>query len=147
VALATAVNGAIAGGIAGGVAGAITTGSLQGALLGAAQGAAFAGLAPYAGGALGSTLGSTLGAPVAGRFIATGLVGGLFSVAQGSNFGSGFLDAGVGSLAGPLTSGGGFTAQGAIALTDILYHRDRELIACWSAMDIWTGLNESLRCC
>jgi hypothetical protein len=28
---------------------------------------------------------------------------------------------------------------------DILYQRDREIIAFWSALDIWTGLNESFR--
>lgn len=110
---ATVVNGAILGGIAGGIA----TGTLKGALISAGAGAAFAGLAPALGSSLGDTLSSVLGpqiAPIAGRFIASGLIGGLSSVAQGSNFGSGFLAGGVGSLAGPLPGGGGITPQGVL---------------------------------
>jgi hypothetical protein len=35
--------------------------------------------------------------------------------------------------------------QQAVDLTDILYQRDREFIAFWSALDIWAVLNESFR--
>jgi RHS repeat-associated protein len=87
----TAVNAAIAGGIAGG----ISTGTLKGAAFGALTG----GLAAGVGAPLGAALGQSVG-PTAGNFIAQGLVGGAISVAQGGNFGSGFLAAGFGSLTG-----------------------------------------------
>ena len=98
---AFAVNSFVGGFIAGG----ITGGSLQSALLGGVQGLVFATLAPSLGSALSTTLGGTQVAATAGRFIGSGLVGGLFSVAEGGNFGSGFLAAGVGSLGGGLGSG------------------------------------------
>jgi len=94
------VFGVINAGIAGGVAGAIGTGKLSGTVLGAVQGAAMAGLAPQAGGAVNSALNLTA-ASDAGRMIASGMIGGLFSVAGGGHFASGFLAAGVGALPGP----------------------------------------------
>jgi RHS repeat-associated protein len=94
--------------LGGALSGAATTGLsggdvLKGALFGGLSGAAFAGLAPTLGGSISGALGSILGpkiAPYAGYFIASGFIGGTLSAAQGGNFGSGFLAAGVGSLAG-----------------------------------------------
>jgi RHS repeat-associated protein len=100
---------AINAGIAGGIAAAVAGGNiLQGAEFGALQ----AGLTFGVGGALGSVLGSSIPA----EFVAQGITGGLASVAEGGNFGSGFLAGGVGSLAGPLTGGspGQFSPQGVL---------------------------------
>jgi RHS repeat-associated protein len=47
---------------------------------------------------------------VVGVAIASGVIGGIQSLAQGDGFASGFLSAGIGSLAGPLT-GGEFSAS------------------------------------
>jgi hypothetical protein len=63
-----------------------------------------AGLAPQAGGAVNSALNLTA-ASDAGRMIASGMIGGLFSVASGGHFASGFLAAGVGALGGPVDLG------------------------------------------
>jgi hypothetical protein len=104
--LATAVNGAILGGIAGGIA----TGTLKGAMLGALQG----GLTWGVGAPLGQELGRVLAQPIVGRVIAQGFIGGITSVTQGGNFGSGFLAAGVGSLAGPAIVGRTFSVRGLI---------------------------------
>jgi RHS repeat-associated protein len=82
-------------GIAGGLSGAITTGTLKGTLLGAAEGLAF----NQVGGLLMSETNPILGSVTADAFVAHGLVGGVFSVAQGANFGSGFLAAGFGTFA------------------------------------------------
>jgi hypothetical protein len=89
-------NAAIAGGISGGI-----SGGLKGAALGAAEGAVMQGFAPTLGNDIGTALGSTTVARYAGRFIANGLIGGVFTVASGGKFQSGFLAAGVASLGGP----------------------------------------------
>jgi hypothetical protein len=55
-------------------------------------------------------------ATTASTFVASGLIGGLTSLATGGHFASGFLAAAVGSLAGPLTGGnpGEITPQGVL---------------------------------
>lgn len=91
-------------GIAGGISGFASTGKLSGALLAAAQGVVTAGITP----GIGASLGTALGNATVGAVLAQGLTGGLFSVASGGNFGSGFLAGGVGALAGPIFGGGPF---------------------------------------
>ncbi len=97
---------AINGGIAGGISSAVSGGNI---LKGVGLGALSAGASFGIGGPLGASLGGT----VASNFIAQGAIGGIVSVAEGGKFGSGFLSAGIGSLAGPLT-GGGFSPKGLI---------------------------------
>ncbi|HEX4081045.1 MAG TPA: RHS repeat-associated core domain-containing protein [Rhizomicrobium sp.] len=105
---------ALNGGLAGGISSAVGGGNpLRGFYMGAAQAGATFGL----GGPLGSVLGPALGSATAGAFISQGLVGGLLSVASNTNFVSGFLAGGVGSLAGPLT-GGEFSFHGVVASPD-----------------------------
>lgn len=82
-------------GIAGGLAGAITTGTIKGTLLGIGEGLAFS----EVGGLLASDTSPLLGSVTADTAVAHGFVGGIFSVAQGGNFGSGFLAGGVSGLA------------------------------------------------
>ncbi len=95
---------ALAGGISAGLSGGNI---LRGILFGGLGAAAMAGLAPVLGGDFGNALGGLgIGAETAhtvGQMIASGLIGGTLSAAQGGNFGSGFLAAGVGSLAGSLS--------------------------------------------
>lgn len=87
---------AISAGIAGGLSGAISTGTLQGALLGAVQGLAFYGVGNLLQGPAGFAI---FGSHDLGALVAHGFVGGLFSVAQGGNFGSGFIAAGLATFA------------------------------------------------
>ncbi len=101
VAALAAVNGAgafealaITAGIAGGLAGAITGGG-KGALLGILEGELFLGVGNF----LQANPGAILGSSTATAFIAHGLVGGLVSALGGGKFGSGFLAAGLSSLA------------------------------------------------
>ncbi|TVL01868.1 hypothetical protein AYI82_21730 [Shewanella algae] len=82
-----AAAGAVTGAIAGAAGGFVATGSLRGALVGAISGAAF--------GVIGAS-----GWNEAGKFAATGAVGGVSSDLQGGNFGHGFWSAGLGSAAG-----------------------------------------------
>jgi RHS repeat-associated protein len=83
-----------AAGLSGGISGYVSTGKLHGAFLGAAESLAFF----KVGDALGDAkLSGAEGA--ATKFIAHGMVGGLFTVAGGGRFGSGFLAAGFGTLA------------------------------------------------
>jgi RHS repeat-associated protein len=84
-------------GIAGGLSGLIASGgSLKGAALGALEADLFA----VAGNFLQANNGQLLGLPhVPSEFIVHGLVGGLVSEIGQGNFASGFLSAGVGSLA------------------------------------------------
>src|SRR5579862_3104783 len=82
-------------GIAGGVAGYITTGSATGAFFGAIQADAFLGTGDF----LQSNPTYFFGSATATTFIAHGMVGGLFSVNSKGGFLSGFLSAGVSSLA------------------------------------------------
>ena len=89
---------ALNGGLAGGLSTAVAGGNI---LKGAGFGALGAALSFGAGGYLGNVLGGT----VVSRFIAQGAVGGLMSVIEGGKFGSGFLAAGVGSLAGQFSGG------------------------------------------
>ncbi|HEV2362738.1 MAG TPA: RHS repeat-associated core domain-containing protein, partial [Caulobacteraceae bacterium] len=88
-------------GISGGLSGFISTGNLKGALLGSAEALAFYGV----GGELRAARFTGKTEFYATRFVAHGLVGGLFTVAEGGNFGSGFLAGGVGSLAPAPTTG------------------------------------------
>ncbi len=102
-ALGSFVNIAIAGTLAGGVSAGLTGGNiLQGALLGGMEAAFFAGLVPSLGSDINAALDAAKSAPFVGKMIASGLVGGMFSLSTGGNFGSGFLAAGVGSLGGGL---------------------------------------------
>ena len=91
VALGGALSGAISAGLNGGD---IFKGLLFGGLT--------AGLTAGLGGALSSSLDGVIGS-FASKFVAYGLVGGLTSEMQGGKFASGFLAAGVGSLAGGLS--------------------------------------------
>jgi RHS repeat-associated protein len=84
-------------GISGGVSGYITTGRLNGALLGSLEGVAFAGV-HFAKSDLGVDTGTVGGALTSAGMHAS--VGGLFSMAGGGKFGSGFLAAGFSDLAG-----------------------------------------------
>jgi hypothetical protein len=77
----------VSGGISGAAAGAITGGG-KGALIGAFTGGAFGGIA-------------SSGLSVAGKVLASGLVGGIASEAGGGKFYQGFLSAGVAAFAGP----------------------------------------------
>jgi RHS repeat-associated protein len=114
-----AANGAIGGGIAAGVSGGNV---LKGALFGGISAGVTFGVAPQLG--LGGTITGELTEAGVGRVtsaiigtaIAQGAVGGILSVAQGGNFGSGFLAAGIGSLAGPLglSQGSQFSPGGLI---------------------------------
>ncbi|HEV2365327.1 MAG TPA: FG-GAP-like repeat-containing protein [Caulobacteraceae bacterium] len=88
-------------GISGGLSGFISTGNLKGALLGSAEALAFYGV----GGELRAARFTGKTEFVATRFVAHGFVGGLFTAAEGGNFGSGFLAGGVGSLAPAPTTG------------------------------------------
>jgi RHS repeat-associated protein len=92
----TGLGGVINAGIAGGASGAISSGKLRGTLIGAAEGMAF-----FEVGSGLKSLGNTtmLGSHTIDTFVAHGVVGGLASVAGGGKFGSGFLAAGIGSLA------------------------------------------------
>jgi len=85
-------------GIAGGIGGAIGSGTLKGALFSAAEAVTFFEVGnliePY-----GGTPTAYLGSHTVDAFVSHGLVGGIFSVAQGGNFGSGFLAAGIATLA------------------------------------------------
>jgi RHS repeat-associated protein len=90
------LTGVVNAGIAGGVSGAISSGKLKGALLGAAEGMAFFEVGTELK-ALGNK--TVLGSHTIDTFVAHGVVGGLASVAGGGKFGSGFLAAGLGSLA------------------------------------------------
>jgi len=78
-----------------GVAGYVTTGKLSGAL---AQGAQ-AGFYNNAGDFLQKDVDPVLGSHTADTFVVHGLVGGIVSAGSGGKFASGFLAAGVGSLA------------------------------------------------
>jgi RHS repeat-associated protein len=89
-------------GIAGGISGYAATGKIGGALISAGSAAAFAGLVPTAGNAIGAVLGGGQQAAYIGDFIASGMIGGITSVANHQNFVSGFLSGGIGSLGGPL---------------------------------------------
>ncbi|MHB8530724.1 MAG: hypothetical protein ACYC8V_14595 [Caulobacteraceae bacterium] len=87
-------------GLLGGVGGLISTGSLKGGLLGSAEAVTFF--------EVGNVLEADklVGAEqTAATIVAHGFVGGLFTVAGGGNFSSGFLAAGVGSLAPAPTPG------------------------------------------
>ncbi|MHB8530721.1 MAG: RHS repeat-associated core domain-containing protein [Caulobacteraceae bacterium] len=87
-------------GLLGGVGGLISTGSLKGGVLGSAEAVAFFEVGNFLeNDALHGV------AQTATTFVAHGAVGGLFTVAEGGNFGSGFLAAGVGSLASAPTPG------------------------------------------
>jgi RHS repeat-associated protein len=96
----SAANGAIAGAVSAGVSGGNI---LQGAAFGALSGGLAAAAAPI-GTAIGADLGGTTVANAVGQAVAQGAAGGVVSVAEGGDFGSGFLAAGVGSLGGSLTS-------------------------------------------
>ncbi len=95
---AVTVGGALSGAISAGLSGGNV---LQGLLYGGLS----AGLTAGLGGPLSASLGNVLGNAVLGRLIGFGFVGGMVSVAEGGNFGSGFLAGGVGSLAGSWSGG------------------------------------------
>jgi RHS repeat-associated protein len=108
-AAATTSQAATAAVIGGVVGGGISTGTVKGALLGGFQAGLF-----YGAGSLLNAEGisSVFGSHTADTFVAHGLVGGITSVAGGGNFGSGFLAAGVGSLAdNPALDTGNFEAN------------------------------------
>jgi RHS repeat-associated protein len=87
---------ALNAGIAGGISGAVTTGKLSGAIMGALEAEAFF----EVGSAIGDdSSASFFSGHTAEEFVTHGMVGGLFSAAEGGNFSSGFLAAGAGSLA------------------------------------------------
>lgn len=81
-------------GLSGGASGFVSTGKLHGAFLGAAESVAFL----KVGDAL-QNANLTGAEGMATKFVAHGMVGGLFSVAGHGHFGSGFLAAGFGTLA------------------------------------------------
>lgn len=87
-------------GVAGGLSGAVTSGRLKGALLGAAQGMAEAEVGPTL-----HSLGTAIAKSTTAQFIAQGFVGGLFNIGHKGGFTSGFLAAGVGSMAAPIDLG------------------------------------------
>lgn len=101
-------NGALAGAVSAGVTGGNV---LKGAAFGALGAGLAFGVAPIINSTLSAGITSALGlgtrdlASAASAFIAQGLTGGVVSVAQGGNFGSGFLAGGVGSLAGQFSEG------------------------------------------
>ena len=78
-----------------GIAGYVTTGRLSGALANGAQAGFFHGAGDW----LETDKVPILGSATADTFVVHGLVGGLMSVGTGHGFASGFLAAGVGSLA------------------------------------------------
>jgi RHS repeat-associated protein len=86
---------AINAGIAGGIGGFVTTGKLNGVVFGALEATMFF----NAGDFIQSNPTYFFGSSTATTFIAHGMVGGLFSVGSKGGFASGFLAAGVGSLA------------------------------------------------
>lgn len=96
-------NGALAGAVGAGISGGNV---LQGAEFGAISSGLAAVGAPLVG-PLADALAPVLdgAAATASTFIVQGFAGGLASVIEGSNFGSGFLAAGVGSLAGGSSDG------------------------------------------
>jgi len=94
---------ALNAGIAGGASGAISTGTAKGALMGGLEAEAFFGVGQGLGDAkTGLTL---FGSHTAAVFVAHGAVGGLFSIGQKGGFVSGFLAAGMASLADEIHSG------------------------------------------
>lgn len=84
-------------GISGGVSGYISTGKLNGALMGSLESVAFAGV-HFVKADFGINTGTIAG--VGESAAIHGAVGGMFSVAQGGKFGSGFLAAGISDLGG-----------------------------------------------
>ncbi|HVU20730.1 MAG TPA: RHS repeat-associated core domain-containing protein [Rhizomicrobium sp.] len=93
--LNAATWGTINVGIAGGVGGFVTTGNLNGAFFSALEANMFVGAGDF----LESSPTYFFGSPTATTFIVHGMVGGLFSADSKGGFASGFLAAGVGSLA------------------------------------------------
>ncbi len=91
----------LAAGLSGGISGYIATGKLEGAGLGALQAVTFAAFSQPLGRALGNTFHST----VAGKFVANGMIGGLFSAGSKGGFAAGFLAAGFSSLADSIDLG------------------------------------------
>ena len=100
---------ALNAGLSGGISGAITSGRVNGALLGAFEGLAFYNVGSALEG--GSQLENLLGSHDAAVFVAHGMVGGLTNSIGGGKFGSGFLAAGVGSLADTPEFDNGFEAN------------------------------------
>ena len=88
---------------AGFIAGGISGGSLKSALIGGLQAGLFHGAGTFAQGFFDA---GKVVAGTAAKFVSHGLVGGLTSELQGGTFGSGFLAAGVSSLAGPFLKKG-----------------------------------------
>jgi RHS repeat-associated protein len=92
------ITGVVAAGVSGGVAGFINTGTLKGMLIGAFQAGSLYGAGSWVQGLSNAT------EHAAASFISHGLIGGLATELGGGEFSSGFLAAGFGSLASPLTA-------------------------------------------
>ncbi|MBY0578942.1 MAG: hypothetical protein K2P57_07850, partial [Burkholderiales bacterium] len=103
---------AVGNGIVGGaILGYVTGGTPQSTLIGAASGAMFGAIGDYSTSLAGQGY-STFADGGIGRATLHAFGGGMMSIAQGGNFGSGAMAAGFAELAGPMTSGFGPVGQG-----------------------------------